>query len=417
MGNIMAKLELTDAFIRTHPAPDKIIEIADKKPGLAVRITPKGHKVFVFRYKYGGTSKRYFIGTFGAVDLKKARKEAANLHLDVKKGIDPQADKVARMNEPKSINFKELADTFKAVQYPNYRESTKTFYGYIIDNKLVPAFGKREIDKITKQEVVRFLDNIAIDEGNQTAANRVRSRLHHMFEFAKSRGMTDNNPVTGTKPYEGGENQSERYYEAKEIKKLWQMFETMREPMRSYLKIITLTGQRRTETQYMRWDNIQYVKTKDFKGYIWTIPKSLAKSGRDHEVPLSPLAVEIIESLKDRAGENPYVFASGGSDEIPFGQKTIKRGVTEIQDNCISDFRLHDMRRTVATNLAELGTPAEVVSKVLNHKTGGGGSLVTRIYNRYEYRRERQLALNKWERKIWEILTGKKEKIIGRLGS
>lgn len=413
----MAKLELTDAFIRTHPVPDKIIEIADKAPGLAIRITPKGHKVFVFRYKFAGTSKRFFIGTFGAVDLKKARKEAGGLHLDVKKGIDPQADKVARMNEPKSIRFKELADTFKAVQYPNYRESTKTFYGYIIDNKLVPVFGKREIDKITKPEVVRFLDNIAIINNGRTMANRTRERLHHLFEFAKSRGMTDNNPVTGIKPYDGGENESERYYEADEIKKLWESFETMREPMRSYLKIITLTGQRRTETQFMRWDNIQHVENKDFIGYIWTIPKSLAKSGRDHEVPLSPLAVDIIESLRGRAGENPFVFASGGSDEIPFGQKTIKRGVIDIQNTCISDFRLHDMRRTVATNLAELGTPAEVVSKVLNHKTGGGGSLVTRIYNRYEYRKERQLALNKWEQKIREILTGKNRKIIGRLGS
>ena len=414
----MTKLDLTDAFIRSYPKPEKTTEIYDgKTPGLLLRISPKGRKAFVYRYKFAGTDYRYTIGIYSPnFKLAKARGIASDLQLNVRNGINPVAEKHAKVNEPKSIKFRELAETFKAVQFPNYRQSTRVFYSIVIDKRLIPVFGRREIDKITKPEIVRYLDSIAITEGSRTMANRVRERLHHLFEWAISRGMTDRNPVKGTKPYEGGENESERYYGADEIKKLWEKFETMREPMRSYLKIISLTGQRRTETQYMRWDNIHYVKNKDFKGHIWTIPKSLAKSGRDHEVPLSPLAVEIIESLKKRAGDNPYVFASRGSDKIPFGQKTIKRGVVDIQNTCISDFRLHDMRRTVATNLAELGTPAEVVSKVLNHKTGGGGSLVTRIYNKYEYRKERQLALNKWARHMKKILYGEESKV-HRIGS
>lgn len=409
---------LTDAFIRSYPAPEKkTLEISDSKAsGLVIRITPKGHKSFVFRYKYSGTVKRFVIGNFQGVNLAKARTIAGDLQTDVKKGIDPLAEKQKKVNEPKNITFKELAEIFKTIQYPNYRASTKQFYGYVIDGKLVPALGKREIDKISKQEIIRLLDKIATNNG-QTMANRTRSRLHHMFEFAISRNTIKENPVIGTKPYKGGENESERFYSVDEIRSIWNTADSLREPLRSYLKIITLTGQRRTETHNMQWDHLQYVKDPDYHGWIWIIPKEFAKSDRDHEVPLSDMAVEIIQALHKRAGDNPYVFASGSSGEIPFALKTIKRGIEDVRNHSdVKDFKLHDMRRTMATWLAKLGTPAEVVSKVLNHKTGGGGSLVTRIYNRYEYRNERQTALNKWSYQLTKIIEGDTETKIYKIG-
>lgn len=417
--------KLTDAFIKGGK-PDKDVKEEGKRieiydtmrgvSGLVLRVTLTGHRSFAFRYWYNGQSRQYTIGKYGTWSLVDARNETKKLKKLIDKGVDPVAE---RQNKRKAITpktFEELATHYKDIHLPSLREKTRAEYTRIIDRELIPAFGKRWAKELTKGEITTLLDKKAIKEGSKTMANRIRTRLHSIYEFGISRGIVQQNPVSGTKPYEGGENESERYYTKQEICDLWDSFEQQNEPVRSYLKIITLTGQRRAETLYMKWKQVCYVKEEKFKGWVWSIPAELSKSKRVHEVPLSGLAIEIIENLKERVEGNPYVFASLTSDN-PIGLKTVKRAVTDVRDiSGITDFRLHDMRRSVATNLAELGTAQMVVSKILNHKSGGGGSAVTRIYNRYEYRKERQQALNRWSNYLQQILTGETEAIIHEIG-
>ena len=413
----MPTVHLTDRFIRNIENPDKRKEFYDdhliennklKKngaKGLALRITPTGKKSFVYRYWIQGRAKRFTIGSYPAISLKKARDKAERLHEKVNDGIDPLKEREAKKQIPDEITFKELSESYDGIHLSTLRQTSQDYHTWAMGSKVLPVIGKKNLKDVSQQDIVRLLDKIAIEGDAKATANKVRSRLHHMFEFARGRGYVTDNPVSDTKPYEGGNNQSERYYSADEIKNIWQTIEQLNEPVQSYLKIIMLTGQRRTETHMMKWENITHEKDEEFEGWIWTIPKQYAKSDRDHVVPLSPLARDVLSRLKESAGENPFVFASGAGDDIPIGLKTIKRAVKTIKDDSgVSDYRLHDTRRTVATWLAKLGTPAEVVSKVLNHKTGGGGSLVTRIYNRYEYRAERQKALNRWSQQIEKIL-------------
>jgi len=386
--------------------------------GLGLRVSPGGTKTFFYRYRYNGKTKRFtidrFTDSFGVTD---ARNEVDKLRSQVRDGGDPQGDREAKKGNPDEMTFKDLSDVYDGIHLPTLRQTSQDYHTWAMDSKVLPKLGKKSLYEITKSDVVRLMDGIAIEGGAAATANKVRSRLHHMFEFAKSRSYVESNPVSDTKPYEGGNNESERYYSADEIKNIWLAIDDLNEPVRSYLKIILLTGQRRTETHMMQWKDIQHVKDTDFEGWVWTIPKQYAKSNRDHIVPLSPLALDILNGLKNDTG-NPFVFSSILNNDIPIGLKTIKRAVKTIKDNSgVADFRLHDSRRTVATWLAKLSTPAEVVSKVLNHKTGGGGSLVTRIYNRYEYRKERQVALNKWSNKVLSIVTGETDTKIYELKS
>ena len=413
----MPTIHLTDRFIKNIQNPDKRREFYDdhliennklKKTGvkgLALRVTPTGKKSFVYRYWRHGKAKRYTIGSYPSISLKKAREKAESLYESVNDGNDPLEERKAKQKKPDVITFKELSKIYDGIHLPTLRESLRDYHTWAMKTKVLPTIGKKNLKDVSQQDVIKLLDKIAIKGDAKATANKVRSRLHHMFEFARGRGYVTSNPVSDTKPYEGGNNQSERFYSADEIKNILQVIEQINEPARSYLKIIMLTGQRRTETLMMKWENITHEKDDEFEGWIWTIPKQYAKSNRDHVVPLSPMARDVLSRLKERAGENPFVFASGAGDDIPIGLKTVKRAVKKIKDESgVSDYRLHDTRRTVATWLAKLGTPAEVVSKVLNHKTGGGGSLVTRIYNRYEYRPERQKALNRWSQQIEKIL-------------
>lgn len=405
------KVKMTDSFIRSLTSPEKRIEYYDKVvTGLVLRVTPNGHKSFALRYWYDGQAKQYTIGAYRDWSLADARKEAKELKQDISKGIDPFAEKQKRKNTVTPKSFNELAIEFKERHLPALREKTRKEYERIIDVELIPALGKIPAKELDRGQIVSLLDRKAIKEGKKTMANRIRARLHSIYEFGVDKGLVEHNPVSGTKPYKDGENESERFYSEAELCQIWQVVETMREPARSYLKILLLTGQRRTETQYMRWDHVRQVKDPDFTGWVWVIPAELSKSDRVHEVPLSPLAIKLLDSLRDRSPENPYVFASVQGTSRPFALKTIKRAVRTLRESSeVKDFRVHDLRRTVATYLAKLGTPAEVVSKVLNHKTGAGGSLVTRIYNRYEYRKERQTALNKWGHELQQIIDGQSE--------
>lgn len=414
------RIKLTGTFINAIETPNKRIEYYDDTvTGLILRVTKTGYKSFAFRYWYDGQSKQITLGKYGDLSLSDARRIVKG---DLKNGIkgykhiiaegkDPLKQRQQERETTNELTFKELSDIYDGIHLPTLRESSQNYHTWAMDSKVLPVFGKMNLKEITKRDVVRLLDGIAIDGGAKATANKVRSRLHHMLEFAKSRSYVDENPVSDTKPYEGGNNESERYYSADEIKNIWDAIEELKEPVQSYLKMIVLTGQRRTETHKMKWSDIQKVRDSDFEGWVWTIPKQYAKSNRDHVVPLSPLALDVLDGLKNDT-DNPYVFSSVLNADIPIGLKTIKRGVKTIKDESgVSDYRLHDTRRTVATWLAKLGTPAEVVSKVLNHKTGGGGSMVTRIYNRYEYRKERQIALNKWANELQRIVTGESAKI------
>ncbi|MCC5906580.1 MAG: tyrosine-type recombinase/integrase [Balneolaceae bacterium] len=412
------KFKFADKKIRALEPAEKRVEYYDELvTGMILRITKTGHKSFAYRYWFRGKSKQITIGKFDDIKLGEARAIARKYKNKVREGTDPLEEIQKKKEIPDEITFKELTELYEGIHLPTLRESSQEYHKWAISSKVLPYLGKRNLKEISDTDIIRVLDRIAIQDDAQATANKVRSRLHHLFEFAKSRSYVKTNPVSNTSTYKGGYNQSERYYSEDEIKSIWQAIEDLNEPVQSYMKIITLTGQRRTETHKMKWENIQHIKDSEFTGWAWVIPKHLAKSDRDHEIQLSPLAIEIIRDLKERAGTNPFVFASGASDDIPIGLKTIKRAAKTIKDESgVTDFRLHDMRRTVATYMAKLQTPAEVVSKVLNHKTGGSGSLVTRIYNRYEYRRERQVAFNKWSYELERIISEKEAANIKQMG-
>lgn len=407
----MAKRKLTDVFIKSVQT-DKRIEIFDTDTtGLALRVTPTGHKSFFYRYRYGDKIKRYTIGKYSppALTLKKARDKAKELRVQVNNGKDPQGEKQKQKYVQPPLTFKKLAQKYKATSLPTLRDKTQTEHERIIDNELIPAFGKMPASELTKTQIISFLDKKAIDNDKKIMANRIRARLHSIFEFGLDKQIVDHNPVTKIKSYPEGSGR-ERFFSEKEIKKLWEAFGVVNEPAGSLMKMLLLTGQRKTETMNMMWEDIRHEKRKNFSGLVWIIPKDLAKSHRLHLVPLSHLAKNVLEQMRIVNGAKSYVFASPVLNDSSITD--ISRSIKEVRTKSkVKDFKLHDLRRTVSTYLAELGVPQEVNSKILNHKTGGGGSQVTRLYNRYEYIKERQIALNKWADKLQSIIASENEEV------
>ena len=422
----MPKRHLTSQFIRNLKPQDKRIEFYDQHliedneltatgvKGLFIRITTAGNIYFYYRYWFNEKAKSFKIGNYPDIGLSDAREKARELAGQVNNGIDPQAEKNKRKQKTDPQTFKELANEFKNKYLPTLREKTRSEYKRIIDVELLPPLGKYPIKEISKNQIISLLDGKAY--GKKPApvmANRIRARLSKMYSFAVDRGLAETNPVSSVPKYKKTkkgtdvEQKRNRYYKPEEIQELWKFFSNWNEPTQSVFKMLLITGQRKTETMHMRWD--------DIRGDIWTIPASLAKNKDEHLVPLSDMALEIIEKMRPMTGNTDYVFCSPQKENEPMKWLTTAR-VTIQKNSNVSDFRPHDLRRTVATYMAKLGVDRTVLGKILNHKGLAGDDQVTAIYDRHGYMNEKRQAMNRWSSHLQKILAGETEANIHKIG-
>jgi integrase len=226
------------------------------------------------------------------------------------------------------------------------------------------------------------------DRGNPIAANRVLAAVRKMFGWAVERDILTASPVVNVKA-PGREIERERVLTDDELIAVWTAADTMGSASGSFLKTLILTGQRRDEVSSMRWADL------DLTVRIWTLPRQATKGDRSHEVPLSPLAIEVLTALP-RTGT--YVFSSTRGERPISGYSKIKARAEKLAG--FDDWRIHDLRRTAGTGMARAGTAVSTISRVLNHKEGG----VTKIYNRYSYLDEKRHALETWARKVGSLV-------------
>ncbi|MGN8224605.1 tyrosine-type recombinase/integrase [Gracilimonas sp. BCB1] len=396
-------------------AKDKPVEYFDtEETGLILRLSVAGTKTFAYRYQIGEKKKRRItLGTFPGLGLSDARKKVQKLKVQINDGLDPQAEKEEKKHqraiEPKTI--KQVIDTYIEKHLPTLKPTTQKDYKYRVKHFIKGEGSKktkqrgfassRPVKSIKRYEVLEYFDDVA--KTSPVQAQRLQAILSGIFKFAKDRGWVDVNVaneirIKNKRTKEEGKWQNVEF-DDDQIKKLWNAFDEHPDPVSSLFKMLMLLGQRSGETRKMKWDDI------DFENKIWAIPASDTKNKEEHYVPLPDTAMAILNKLRS-GNQNKYVFASPVKENEPVGsaQKTAERlkktyGVT--------DFNIHSMRTTVATRLAGLGTPPQVLSKILNHKRPGEGSFITQIYNKYDYEKEKREALNKWNGELNRIVNEK----------
>lgn len=411
----MPKKKLTAAFVDKVKSEKQVDYYDQHTNGLGLRVSPGGTKTFFYRYRFSGKNRRYTIDRYtDDFTLSDARTKVNELRSYVKRGGDPVGEE-RRTRQREAVEntiFTDLTEEFKAIHLKTLRQKTRDEHTRIIDNELTPALGEYPANKITKGQIIAILDKKAIKDGKATMANRIRARLHSIFEFGIHRGQIEVNPVSGIKPYPEGETRRERFYSEKEIRHLWKAFDNSEDPAGSIMKILLLTGQRKTETIRMMWENIS--------GNVWTIPAELAKGKRTHDVPLSDMTLSILENMKQVNGDKLHVFSSPVNSDEPI--KELKRQVDKVReftgenDFVVDDFRLHDLRRTAATYMAKLNVERTVLGKILNHKGLAGDGQVTAIYDRHTYMKEKRQALQKWANYLERIISGDTEAKITKMG-
>jgi integrase len=202
--------------------------------------------------------------------------------------------------------------------------------------------------------------------------------------------LADENPVAGTnKAIE--EIKRDHVLTDDELAVIWRA--CREDDYGRIVRLLILTGQRREEVGAITRSEL------DLSAALWTIPKNRSKNGREHEVPLSRPAVDILQGMPRREGRE-LVFGDGeggfqgwSKAKAALDSRIIKAG-SEIRP-----WRLHDLRRTAATRMGDLGVLPHVVEAVLNHNSGHRAG-VAGIYNRATYRTEKRNALTSWAERV-----------------
>jgi integrase len=233
-------------------------------------------------------------------------------------------------------------------------------------------------------------------------ANRTLAYLRKMLSWAVERGIITASPAAGVGA-PGGEETRDRVLAPGELAAVWRACDALGWPFGPLVQLLVVTAQRRDEVAHMAWPDL------DLERKLWTLPRELTKSDRVHEVPLSDLAIETIEALP-RIGTGLVFPAHRARSTNPVSgfSKAKARLDAELARagvGALKPWRLHDLRRTAASEMARLGHPPHVVAAVLNHAPAATHG-ITAIYVRHRYGDEKRQALAAWAREL--------ERIVGR---
>jgi integrase len=357
-------------------ATDKII-FDDEVPGFGIRIRASGAQTWIFQYKIAGKTRRLVLGQVSAIKLAKARETAGDLHAQVRLGGDPASEKRQKVQRALDT-FGSLAERF--LEQYRARPRTKNEVNRHIRKYAAPLHAA-PVDAITLREAAGLLAKVEKASGAVTA-NRVRASLSTCFSWALREGLALSNPIANTNKRE--ERPRDRVLSNDELHRIWNA--TGGGAYGTIVKLLLLTGQRRSEIAELRWSEVNLERR------AINLPAERTKNKRPHVVPLASTAHAL---LNER-------FRGGVGAIFEFTAWAYSKDLLDKHSG-VNDWVIHDLRRTVATGMADIGIPPHVIEAVLNHVSGHKGG-VAGIYNRSSYAKEKAEALARWDEHLRSVV-------------
>lgn len=386
--------------------------------GLALRVTDKGSKSWSVYYRANGAHKRITLPYRAAgkndpepagdvIDLpvyklKEARAFARWATGLAKQGVDPKEERERMRAEARLARHEAEADSvgkvvkkFLAKHASTLRSSREV--KRIFDVYILPAvtgadprpWEERPVESIRQRDVIDLLDGVQAP----FMRNRVLAQARKFLNWCAAQAIVDSLPAF--KGLATRETSRDRVFSDAEIKEFWKAASAY--PFGAALRFALVTGARRSEVTGLTWREIDTDKK------IWTIPSERAKNGVRHELPLSGLALEILESVP-RFKDKPFVFSTTGGEKGISGlskpKDVIHAAMVEALDE-VDPWRIHDLRRTCGTGLQGLRIDRDVIGAVLNHAKGGGA---TPVYMRAKLEKEKCKAMTAWGRRLKTII-------------
>jgi len=382
---------LTNTEILRAKASEKELTLHDGE-GLFLIVKTSGKKLWRFRYQRPTTKQRTMIGlgAFPALSLADARGLRADYLALLANGIDPQIQaEVAE--EQEQIALDSIFSTVAANWFQLKSKSVTPDYAKDIwrslEKDVFPAIGEIPVQQIKARKLIEALDPIKA-RGALETVRRLVQRINEIMIYAVNTGLLDANPASGIgMAFEKPKKQNMPTLRPEELPKL------MRSLVMSNLSVSTrcliewqlLTLVRPSEASGARWSEI------DLDAKLWTIPAERMKSKREHVVPLSPQALEILEVMKPISVHRKHVFPSRSDPKQPMNSQTANAALKRIGYG--GKLVAHGLRSIASTVLNEAGFNPDVIEAALAHSDKNE---VRRAYNRSTYLKKRRELMNWW---------------------
>lgn len=397
--------------------------------GFGVKVTPTGSKTYLVQYRMGGRSsptRRYTIGKHGRWTPERARSEARRILGLIETGVDPQQSKAQERREVVDLAFDAYAKRFLDV-YGKKHWKPRTLADnkrYLTgkDSPVVATLGRKPLTKIRRSDIAAVFDLVPASKPGM--ARHVFSGLHRLFAWAVERGDIERSPMEGFRGPAPIKSR-DRVLTPDELRLVWLAAGQLGHPFGTLYRVLVATGQRREEAAGLNWQEL------DQSAHQWNLPASRSKNAQPNIIPLNDL---VFDDLGKAAGSARWpakglVFSTTGETPVSGHSKAKKRLDAKMlelaqeearekgfdpEDVEMTPWRVHDLRRTFATAMQQLGVRFEVTEAVLNHVSGAKGG-VAGIYQRHDWRDEKRAALDAWSRYVGSLLSPQSDANVLRL--
>ena len=381
------QMPLNDRQIKAAKPADtgKKIKLFDGN-SLYLEVTPAGGKIFRMRYRIDGKDKDFTIGKYPAVSLVEARQAAENARRMIAQEQDPSAMKQQAKQERKTALLNTFANVTKAWhEKTTKRKSWKPNHAARVlryfETDVFPIIGETPINKIGKKEIKAVLDKVT-ERGVSETAEKIRQWIGAVFTYAGYEELTDRNPAALLKGYiEPTESKRMPALPREELPEFYRrlILADCEQQNRICVMLIMLCFARNKEIRGGQWQEI------DFKRKTWTIPANRMKRPRDHTIPLSDWAIELLNELHAITGETPFLFPSPKSETGYISENTAGKIINGMGYYGIAT--PHGFRSLASSVLNEQGFNPDAIERQLAHIEN---NKIRAAYNRADYLNERK---------------------------
>lgn len=381
---------LTNTEVLRAKALEKDLTLHDGD-GLFLIVKTSGKKLWRFRYQRPATKQRTMmgLGAFPALSLADARGLRADYLALLANGIDPQVQAEV-VEEQQQIALDSIFSTVTANWFQLKSKSVTPDYAKDIwrslEKDVFPAIGETPVQQIKARTLVEALEPIKA-RGALETVRRLVQRINEIMIYAVNTGLIDANPASGVgMAFEKPKKQNMPTLRPEELPKLMRslVMSNLSVPTRCLIEWQLLTLVRPSEASGARWGEI------DLDAKLWTIPAERMKAKREHIVPLSTQALDILEVMKPISAHREHVFPSRNDPKQPMNSQTANAALKRIGYG--GKLVAHGLRSIASTAMNEAGLNADVIEAALAHHDKNE---VRRAYNRSTYL-EQRIKLMAW---------------------
>jgi integrase len=394
----MKLTQRTVAAITLPPDKTDAIYFDDALPSFGLRLRAGGSRQFVLCYRIGAKQRRFTIGSTTLFKVEEARDKARALLQRIRDHHDPQVEKA----EAKA----RAGDTFIAAarRYLVRQKDRLRPRSYVETERYLLSHWEvlhpLPLGNIDRRTIAARLSEIATTSG-PVAADRARGEIMAVFAWAMKEGLIDANPALATNTHSVAKAR-DRVLNSAELAEIWRAAGD--DAFGTIVKLLILTGQRRTEIGALRWSEV------DFAAQMIRLPAERCKNGRANDTALAAPALRLLQARPRRIGPMDFVFGANGFGCYSAAKPALDQRIAGARQAAgvepMPPWVLHDLRRSVATGMAELGVAPHVIEAVLNHVSGHKRG-VAGIYNRASYDKEKRAALDRWADHVLAAVEGR----------